>query len=59
LFNILSVGTIASVPLVFHRTLKPLSDFAAIQAQKALSNTVCMASYRLLFGGIFEKEAAG
>jgi hypothetical protein len=59
LYNILSVGTIASVPLVFHRDLKPLPDFAAIQAQKVLSNSVCMASYRLLFVGIVEKEAAG
>jgi len=59
LFNILSVGTIASVPRVFHRDLRPLSDFAAIQAQKVLSNSVCMASYRLLFVCIVEKEAAG
>jgi hypothetical protein len=59
LFNILSVGTIASAPLVFHRDLKLLSDFAAIQAQKVLSHSVCMASYRLLFVSIVEKEVAG
>jgi hypothetical protein len=58
-FNIFGVGFFKTVALIFHRDLKPLSDFAAIQAQKVLSNPVCMASYRLLFVCIVEKEAAG
>jgi hypothetical protein len=46
LLTIFGVGTIAFVPLVFHRGLKPICNLSFMQYQKMLSYSICIASYR-------------